>query len=106
MKEKDNIENLLEINYCESKVKELDTIKKRIKDTENKKAEGYRIQARIANFDKTEPNITYYADMEKSKSEKNLIYSLYDKNLDISARTHEVLVTSKKFYSDLQKKKE
>ena len=36
MKEKENIENLLEINYYESKVKELDTIKKRIKDIEAK----------------------------------------------------------------------
>ena len=47
MKEKENTENLLEINYCENKVKELDTIKKRIKDIEDKKAEGHRIRARI-----------------------------------------------------------
>ena len=31
MKEKENIENLLEIHYCENKVKELDTMKKRIR---------------------------------------------------------------------------
>ena len=36
MKKKENIENLSKINYCESKVKELDTIKKRIKDIEDK----------------------------------------------------------------------
>ena len=41
---------------------------------------------------------------KKSKSEKNLIYSLYDKNEDISTGTYEVLVTNKKFYSDLYKK--
>ena len=40
MKEKENIENLLEINYCEKKVKELDTIKKRIKEIEDKKQKG------------------------------------------------------------------
>ena len=70
MKEKENIENLLEINFCESKIKELDTIKKRIKDTEDKKEEGHRVWATIPNFEETEPNITYYAKLEKSKSEK------------------------------------
>ena len=57
-KEKENIENLLEINYCESKVKQLDTIKKRIKSIKDKKAEGHRIRARIPNFEETEPNVT------------------------------------------------
>ena len=71
MKEKKNIENILEINYCENKVKELDTIKKRIKDIEDKKAEGHRIRDRVPRFEETEPNITYYAKLEKSKSEKN-----------------------------------
>ena len=70
MREKENNENLLEINYCENKVKELDTIKKRIKDIENKKAEGHRIRARIPDFEETEPNIIYYAKLEKSKSFK------------------------------------
>ena len=60
-KEKENIEDLLEINYCENKVKELDTIKKRIKDSEDKRAEGHRIRARISKFEETETNITYYA---------------------------------------------
>ena len=104
MKEKENIENLLEIRYYEGKVKELDTIKKRIKDIEDKKAEGHRIRAGIPNFEETEPNITYYAKLEKSKSEKNLIYSLYDKNGHISAGTDEVLATSTEFYFDLYKK--
>ena len=75
MKEKETIENLLQINYCENKVKELDTIKKRIKDIEDKKAEGHRIRAIIPKFEETEPNITYYTKLEKSKSEKTLIYS-------------------------------
>ena len=63
MIEKENIENLLEI-------------KKRIKDIEDKKAEGQRIGARIAKFKETEPSITYYAKLEKSKSEKFLSSSL------------------------------
>ena len=79
MKETENIENLLEINYCENKVKELDIIKKRIKDIEDKKAEGHRIWARVPRFEETEPIITYYAKLGKSRSEKNLIYSLYKK---------------------------
>ena len=65
MKEKENIENLSEISCCKSKVKELDTIQKRIKDIEDKKAEGHRIRARIPKFEETEPNITYYAKLEK-----------------------------------------
>ena len=101
---KENIENLLEINYCENEVKKLDTIKKRIKDTEDKKAEGHRIRAKIPKFEETEPNIIYYAKLETSKSEKNIIYSLYEKNGDISAGTDEVLATSKEFYSELYKK--
>ena len=72
MKEKENIENHSEINYCENKVKELDTTQKRIKDIEDKKAEGHRIRARIPRFEETEPNITYYAKLEKSKSEKKI----------------------------------
>ena len=83
---------------------ELDTIKKIIKDIEDKKAEGHRAWARIPKFEETEPNITYYAELEKSKSEKNLIYSLYKKNGDISVGTDEVLATSKEFYFDLYKK--
>ena len=65
---------------------------------EDKKAEGHRIRARIPKFEETEPNITYYAKLEKSKSEKNLIYSLYKKNGDISAGT------SKEFYCDLYRR--
>ena len=72
MKEKENIENLSEINYCESKIKELDTIKKRLKDIEDKKAEGHRFRARIPNFEETEPITTYYAKLEKSKLEKKI----------------------------------
>ena len=86
-KRKENIENLLEINYCENKVNELDTIKKRIKDIEDRKAQGHRIRARIPNFEETEPNIIYHAKLEKSKSDKDLIYSLYDENGDISTGT-------------------
>ena len=82
----------------------MDTIKKRIKDIEDKMAGGHRIRARIPKFEETEPNITYYAKLEKSKSQKNLIYSLYKKNGEISAGTDEVLATSKEFYSDLYKK--
>ena len=67
MKDKENIENLLEINYCENKVKELHRIKKRIKDIEDKKAEGHRIRARVPRFEETKPNITYYAKLEKSR---------------------------------------
>ena len=102
---KENFENLLEINYSENKVEELDTINKKIKDIENKKAEGHRIFARILKFEGTGPNIIYCAKQEKSKLEKKLIYSLYKKNGDISACTDEVLITSKEFYSDLYKKK-
>ena len=37
----------------------------------------------------------------KNQIRNNLIYSLYDKNGDISAGTDEVLATSKEFYPDL-----
>ena len=74
-KEKENIENLLEINYCESKVKELDTVKKRINDIEDKKVEEHRIRARIPNFEETEANITYYTRLEKSNQKQfNLFF--------------------------------
>ena len=75
VKERENIENLLEINYCENKVKELDIRKNSIKDIQDKKAEGHRIRARMPKFEETESNITYDAKLEKSKSEKfNLFF--------------------------------
>ena len=41
----------------------------------------------------------------KNQNQKNLIYSLYKKNGDISAGTDEILATSREFYYDLCKKK-
>ena len=74
------MEILLGQCYTEQLEKELDSILKRQKELLLKKSEGHRTRARIPHFEENEPNISYYARMEKIKSEGNTIQSLYDKN--------------------------
>ena len=66
-----------------------------------KKSEGYRIRARIPNFEDNEPNISYYSRMEKIKAEGNKIHSLYDKNGILQSKTANVLKIAQDYYSDL-----
>ena len=74
---------------------------KRQKELLLKKSEGYRIRARIPNFEDNEPNISYYSRMEKIKAEGNKIHSLYDKNGILQSKTASVLKIAEDYYSDL-----
>ena len=66
-KERERLEILLGQCYTEQLEKELDCILKRQKELLLKKSEGHRIRARILHFEENEPNISYYARMEKIK---------------------------------------
>ena len=85
------MEILLDPCYTEQFEKELDCILKRQKELLLKKSEGHHIRARIPHFEENDPNISYYARMEKMKSEGNTIQSLYDKNGIQQGETSQIL---------------
>ena len=58
-------------------------------------------QSKNPHFEENEPNISYYARMEKIKSEGNTIQSLYDKNGIQQCETSEVRKITEDYYSDL-----
>ena len=74
---------------------------KKTEGAATKTSEGYRIRAHIPNFEKNEPNISYYSRMEKIKAEGNKICSLYDKNGILQSKTANVLKIAEDYYSDL-----
>ena len=100
-KEKERLEIFLGQCYTEQLEKELDCILKRQKELLLKKSESHHIGATIPHFEENEPNISYYARMEKIKSEGNTIQSLYDKNSIQQCETSQVLKITQDYYSDL-----
>ena len=102
-KERERLEISLDQCCTEQIEKELDCSLKRQKELLLKKSEGHRIRARIPHFEENEPNISYYARMEKIKSEGNTIQSLYDKNGIQQCETSQVLKITENYYSDLFK---
>ena len=66
-----------------------------------KKSEGHRIRARILHFEENKPNISYYARIEKIKSEGNTIQSSHDKNGIQQWETTQILKIIESYYSDL-----
>ena len=101
IKTRERLEILLGQCYTEQLEKQLDCILKRQKELLLKKLEGHHIRARIPHFEENEPNISYYARMEKTKSEGNTIQSLYDKNGIQQCETSQVLKITEDYYSDL-----
>ena len=95
------MESLLDQKYSEQTERELECILKRQKELLLKKSEGYRIRARIPNFEENEPNISYYSRIEKIKAEANKIHSLYDKNGILQSKTENVIKIAEDYYSDL-----
>ena len=85
------MEILLGQCYAEQLKKVLDCILKRQKELFLKKSEGHRIRARIPHFQENEPNISYYARMEKIKSEGNIIQPLYEKKVYNNVKHHKYL---------------
>ena len=66
-----------------------------------KSIEGHRIRARLPSFEDGEPNISFYAKMEKYRTERNSVNSLYDENSDIPTGTENVLRVAQKYYEML-----
>ena len=58
-------------------------------------------QSKNPHFEENEPNISYYARMEKIKSEGNTIQSLYDKNGIQQGETSQILKITENYYLDL-----
>ena len=100
-KKRERLEISIDRCYTEQSEKELNCILKRQKELLLKKSEGRRIRARIPHFEENEPNISYYAKMEKVKSERNTIHSLYDKNGIQQSETSQILKITENYYSDL-----
>jgi hypothetical protein len=65
--------------------------------------QGFRIRSRLPHFEESEPNISYYARLEKIRGEKNLIYALKDDDGLVYEGTKEVLRIAEKYYSNLFK---
>ena len=89
-KEKDRFQSLLNENYSEHIVKELEYVSKRLKNLMMRRSEGHKIRTRIPNFEEQEPNIAYYSRMEKIRSEGNMIYSIKDKNGTVQDSTENI----------------
>ena len=97
----ERLENQGEIQ--EQGLNSLAILKKKKREIEFEKSEGYRIRSRIPHFEENEPNISYYARMEKNRGEKNIIYALKDENGIIREGTEDVLKVSEIFYQKLFK---
>ena len=65
-----NLESLLDQKYSEQTERELECILKRQKELLLKKAEGYRIRARIPNFEENEPNLYILLQNGENKGRK------------------------------------
>ena len=105
-KEKQKYENLLDEGYSEGIAKQLTCILRRQKELLLKRSEGHRIRCRLPHFEENEPNISYYARMEKVKAEGNLIFSLYDSSNVLQYDTESLLKIVKDYYSDLFRSEE
>ena len=90
-------------NHSEHIAKEFEYVSKRLKNLMMRRSEGHRIRARIPNFEERESNIAYYSRMEKIMSERNMIYSIKDKNGTVQNSAENIIKVSHKFYSDLFK---
>ena len=67
------------------------------------KSEGFRIRSRIPYFEDSEPNLSYYKNLEKYRGEKHLIHALKDENGVVKEGTKEVIKVAETFYTKLFK---
>ena len=79
-------------------------LQKQLNKIEIEEINGYMIRTKLPNFEKAEPNIKFYADIEKKQGNKNIISSLKDKEGNVKSNTKEILHIATTFYNDLYKK--
>ena len=80
---------------------ELERVVGLLKEEEERKAEGHRVRARLPNFAEREPGVAYISKMEKSRSGRNLIYALRDRQGMVQYGSEGVLDVAYRFYTDL-----
>ena len=84
---------------------EIENLQKQLNKIEIEEINGYMIRTKIPNFEKAEPNIKFYADIEKKQGNKNIISSLKDKEGNVKSNTKEILQVATNFYSELYKRR-
>ena len=87
-KERERLKISIDRYNTEQSEKELECILKRQKELLLKTSEGHRIMARIPHFKENEPNISYYARIEKVKSEGNTIIVCMTKTVHNKVKYH------------------
>ena len=87
---------VIECSPDEKNIQALRIINSRERAFEMKSIEGHCIRARSPSFEDGEPNISFYAKMEKYRAERNSVNSLYDENSHIQTGAENVLRVAQK----------
>ena len=67
-----------------------------------KEIEGYKVRLKgLPTHEQKEPNIQFYADMEKRNKTKSVIHKLTDTDGSLHSDKHNLLRITSKFYTDL-----
>jgi hypothetical protein len=83
---------------------ELAWVELRLREEEDRKAEGYRIRSRMLHFESGEPGIANFRRMEKTGSKRNLISALRDEAGKLKRGAEGVGSVAHDFYTGLLSK--
>ena len=80
----------------------LKTIQERIKLLEEQETEGHRIRTRyLPKYEHSDPNVSFYAKLEKRTIQKNVIMCLKDENGCEVNKSNDLMNVVSKFYTNL-----
>ena len=86
----------------QNKLARLKTVQERLKLLEEQEVEGHRIRSRLVpKYEHSDPNISFYAKLEKRSIQKNTITHLYDKTGVKKSNSKDLLDITSKFYTSL-----
>ena len=85
-----------------TKLARLKIVHERLKFLEEQEVEGHRIRTRfVPKYEHSDPNVSFYAKLEKRSIKKNSISSLKDENGAFKSTTRDILDLTTKFYTSL-----
>ena len=96
------LENIPNDEISSEQLGRLKTVQNHLRDLENKEIDGYRVRTRnLPNYEHSEPNISFYAKLEKRTFKKSKISSLKDENGKNVNDTAGLLRVTEAFYRKL-----
>ena len=85
-----------------SQTQRLHTVRERINASELQEIEGYRVRIRgLPTYEHSEPNIQFYAKLERQRGDQNAIAELIDDDGDLHADTPTMLHIVTQYYTSL-----